>query len=456
MFWGVATMPPKRKGNASTESLARLRIVFKPGFRALKRRRDRGRILGIIAALLFALKSIGYGNAGEISAEERDRRAAWIKRDHQPPVVLLPYFSPPKRFDGKYGKHRSPLRFYGGTVVRSKEDWQRRRKEIRSRWHEILGPWPAAIRQPSVERVAVKQRGRIREEWLRLGIALDGEPVNVFLLSPEGKGPYPAVVVVYYDAQTGAGYGAPQRDFAWQLAKRGFVTLSMGMPGAGVNLEDPTKIPRAHAPYFGPVGKPVRVQPLSALAYAAVNARHYLATHPKTYPDRIGIVGHSFGGKWALFASCLSDAFDCAVWSDPGIVFDDSDRRKLGLGGNINYWDLWYLGYPLGRIADAPRRYRFRKTPGPDQPRTGSYKILRERGHDLVELHALMAPRPLLVSGGSEDPPERWLALNHLRQVNELLGYRYRVALTSRRGHSPTPDSNSQVYRFFEWWLLEK
>ena len=27
---------------------------------------------------------------------------------------------------------------------------------------------------------------------------------------------------------------------------------------------------------------------------------------------RIGIVGHSYGGKWALFASCLYDKFACA------------------------------------------------------------------------------------------------------------------------------------------------
>ena len=47
-----------------------------------------------------------------------------------------------------------------------------------------------------------------------------------------------------------------------------------------------------------------------------------------------------------------------------------------------------------------------------------------EDGRDLHELHALMAPRPFLVSGGSEDPPERWKALNHAVAVNKLLGLR--------------------------------
>jgi hypothetical protein len=68
----------------------------------------------------------------------------------------------------------------------------------------------------------------------------------------------------------------------------------------------------------------------------------------------------------------------------------------------------------------------------------------------LHELHALMAPRPFLVSGGSEDHPQRWKALNHAIAVNRLLGYENRVAMSNRKGHSPTPESNEQIYLFFE------
>jgi len=71
----------------------------------------------------------------------------------------------------------------------------------------------------------------------------------------------------------------------------------------------------------------------------------------------------------------------------------------------------------------------------------------------LHELHALMAPRPVLVSGGSEDPPQRWQALNHLIQVNRLLGYEHRVAMTNRPQHPPTPESNEQLYLFFQYFL---
>lgn len=187
----------------------------------------------------------------------------------------------------------------------------------------------------------------------------------------------------------------------------------------------------------------------------AANAHTALAQRPDVFSDRIGVVGHSFGGKWALFASCLYDKFACAVWSDPGIVFDERDRRKQNPSGSVNYWDVWYLGFELGEVPDPANLGGFRKLPSEGQTRTGAYKRLVEGGHDLVELHALMAPRPLFVSGGTADLPERWQALNHAIAVNKLLGYEHRVAMTNRQSHGPTKEANEKVYRFFQWWLCD-
>ncbi|HUI32466.1 MAG TPA: hypothetical protein VLY84_02535, partial [Dysgonamonadaceae bacterium] len=83
----------------------------------------------------------------------------------------------------------------------------------------------------------------------------------------------------------------------------------------------------------------------------------------------------------------------------------------------------------------------------------GLYSQLIEENLDLHELHALMAPRPFLVSGGSSDPIERWTALNHSIAVNKLLGYNNRVAMTNRVEHSPNEESNEVLCSFFEWWL---
>jgi len=91
-----------------------------------------------------------------------------------------------------------------------------------------------------------------------------------------------------------------------------------------------------------------------------------------------------------------------------------------------------------------------------DNPAGGLYPCLVRNGYDLHELHALMAPRPFLVSGGSEDPPGRWMALNHTVAVNKLLGYINRVVMTNRPEHSPNPESNEQIYRFLEYFQSGK
>jgi len=168
----------------------------------------------------------------------------------------------------------------------------------------------------------------------------------------------------------------------------------------------------------------------------ASNCRAALAGLPEVDASRIGVVGHSYGGKWAMFASCFDEEFACAAWSDPGIVFDESMP-------GVNYWDVWYLGWEKGRVRPAWT------PPSRKHPRTGAYARLVSDGRDLHELHALMAPRPFLVSGGCCEPLLRWRALNHSVEVNRLLGFEDRVAMTSRKGHSPTKRSNAQLAEFF-------
>ncbi|MEO5648800.1 MAG: hypothetical protein ABIR03_02625 [Ginsengibacter sp.] len=86
-------------------------------------------------------------------------------------------------------------------------------------------------------------------------------------------------------------------------------------------------------------------------------------------------------------------------------------------------------------------------------PAHGLYPRLVAEDYNLQELHALMAPRPFLVSGGSEDTPKRWIPLNHAISVNHLLGYENRVAMTNRAAHLPTARSNEEAYLFFDYFL---
>ncbi|HNS22263.1 MAG TPA: prolyl oligopeptidase family serine peptidase [Sedimentisphaerales bacterium] len=349
------------------------------------------------------------------------------------PGVLRPSFAPPAEFANDLGSYRSPLLFDDGTPVRTAPDWSRRRDQILAAWRNLLGDWPPLIERPEVQYAERIRRDNFTQHKVALEIAPNRQTVAGYLLVPDGEDPFPAVLVVYYDAETAVGLSDKElRDFGYQLARRGFVVLSIGTP-VFCSLNPPYK------PLWDvPEGQPA-LQPLSALAYVAANCHTALAHMPIVDPQRIGVVGHSYGGKWAMFASCLYDEFACAVWSDPGIVFDETRP-------NVNYWEPWYLGWD----ANVQRQ---RGVPSDVRPRTGPYRRMIETGRDLHELHALMAPRPFLVSGGAEDPPKRWQTLNHTVAVNKLLGCDNRVAMTNRETHSPTSESNEQIYAFFEYFL---
>lgn len=78
---------------------------------------------------------------------------------------------------------------------------------------------------------------------------------------------------------------------------------------------------------------------------------------------------------------------------------------------------------------------------------------MREQNRDLHILHALIAPRPFLVLGGSEDPVDRWHAFHHTVEINRLMGHQERVFFSQRPGHAPTMQSNDQLLKFFKYFL---
>ena len=339
---------------------------------------------------------------------------------------VAPLFRTPERFEGQLGTYRSPLVFADGSRVRTATDWPRRRAEILAEWHGLMGAWPALLDSVPIEVLSETHRETFTQRRVRLEVA-PGQRIEGWLLVPDKRLPRMAAVLVpFYEPETSVGLGErPQRDFARQLTRAGFVTLSIGTP-----------VGDARSPDRGNVTS----QPLSYYAYVAANAWTALAALPYVDPLRIGVVGHSYGGKWSLFAGALWDRFAAVATSDPGIVFDETRT-------NVNYWEPWYLGF------DPAVRRPAAGLPTAANPRTGPYQLMRERGMDLHELHALIAPRPFFVSGGAEDPLDRWVALNHTVAVNQVLGYRNRVGMSTRPAHDPTPESNAQIVAFFVHFL---
>ncbi len=360
------------------------------------------------------------------SATTKSKKKLWKE--------IEPYFTPTPEYKNNYGEFRSPLKFYDETPVNTPQDWSRRRQEISNQWHKMMGEWPEIITDQKFEIIETTQRENLTQYKVRFKWLPD-QYTEGYLLIPEEKGKKPAVITVFYEPETAIGLGKPNRDFALQMAKKGFVTLSIGTSETTKN--------KTYSLYYPSINN-AQMQPISALAYAAANAWNVLANTEGVDSTRIAIAGHSYGGKWAMFASCLYDKFACGVWSDPGIVFDETK------GSGVNYWEPWYLGY-----YPPPWENTWRKT-GMIENAKGLYPKLKQEGYDLHELHALMAPRPFLVSGGSGDQPVRWTSLNHTIAVNKLLGYKNRVAMTNRKEHSPNKESNEQMYNFLMFFLGKK
>ncbi|MBL1408651.1 alpha/beta hydrolase family protein [Sphingobacterium faecale] len=349
---------------------------------------------------------------------------------------LAPYFSPPDSLRNDFGEFRSPLLFKNGKKVKSAKEWTKRKEEIKRDWEGYLGIWPQLYKEQRFEYIDTLYE----ETYTQYGVRFKWTPTEWtkgYLLVPKiASGKMPAVVSVFYDAESSIGIGSPNRpwrpwrDFAKQLANRGFVTLAIGTQAASERNEFSLYYPSIDS---------VSVQPLSMLAYAGNNAYYVLANCKNVDKKRIGIVGHSFGGKWAMFASCLTDNFAAAAWSDPGIAMQENRE-------SINYWEPWYLGFHR-------KPWRKRGMITDQNPAYGVYNQLRKENRNLHELHALMAPRPFLVSGGAEDPVTQWRALNHSVEVNKLLGQKERVAMTNRTTHSLTEDATEVIYTFFEYHL---
>jgi hypothetical protein len=187
-------------------------------------------------------------------ADEAQRRAAWKK--------IEAAFQPPAEYKNDFGEYRSPLVFDDGRKVGSPADWRRRREEILQTWHKLMGPWPPVIEHQELELLDQVDREKYVQQKVRFSIT-PKHKTEGYLLLPHGVQDKaertPAVLVVFYEPETaiGEGPGKEHRDFARQLANRGFVCLSVGHS----------------ASVYYPDQKGAELQPLSALARACQPAR---------------------------------------------------------------------------------------------------------------------------------------------------------------------------------------
>ena len=138
-----------------------------------------------------------------------------------------------------------------------------------------------------------------------------------------------------------------------------------------------------------------------------------LAADSRVDATRIGIIGHSLGGKMAFYAGCLDPRVKVIVTSDWGIDWD-----------RTNWKDPWYWG--AARVA-----------------------AMKAKGRTHADLLAHAGGKPFMLIAGKYDNAASARAV-----LDRVAAYRTHpelcVVLDHASGHRPPPDALAAGYRFLE------
>jgi hypothetical protein len=131
-------------------------------------------------------------------------------------------------------------------------------------------------------------------------------------------------------------------------------------------------------------------------------------------PERIGITGHSLGGKMAFYAGCLDSRIKVIVASD------------FGIGWNQTNWkDIWYWGDRLNEV--------------------------KSRGMDHAGLLSLSGGKPFCLIAGQADNEESGVIM---RRAKGYERHPERLKLINHAtGHRPPRSATEEGYRFLDRYL---
>lgn len=363
---------------------------------------------------LSAQTAMAAWGASPLFAVEAPRRdVPWLSEVQRPPPSIPPG-----------GPTLAPLLVDShGRPITTREAWSTRREELRRTWLEFLGPLSAAhlARRPpatSPEWTVLEDETSdgVQRKLIRYTVE-DDQPVEAYLLMPEGARSAPGVVVFHSTVpesirQPAGVEGAPEKAFGWQLARRGCVTLS---PRNYLWPENRRIDARGEAARF--LARHPRSKGMDRMLLDGLIAVDLLAALPQVDPQRIGCVGHSLGAKEALYLAAFDERVRATVSSEGGI------------GTTFSNWhDPWYLGEAM-RQGDFAREHH--------------------------ELLALIAPRAfLLIGGDSADGDQSWPFIAAALEVYRLYDSPPRLGLLNhKQGHSVPPLAGERILEWLDAYL---
>lgn len=232
----------------------------------------------------------------------------------------------------------------------------------------LLGPLPQHVPLDLVIRDAV-DCGTYLRSVAEYSVE-PGERVSAFVLTPKDlTAPAPAIFCYHQHAgQFDLGKsevvglkGDPQQAIGSELAAHGYVVIA---PDAIGFEERNWTFPTGHASYHELTSRLVRGQTLLAKVLHDVSrAIDVLESLPEVDPQRIGFVGHSYGGRMAMWAPALDRRITASVSNCGCISYQRSLVREAGvqmefcLPGMLQYGDI----ADVARLI-APRALRIQAT----------------------------------------------------------------------------------------------
>ncbi len=298
--------------------------------------------------------------------------------------------------------------------ISSISQWQARRKIIKEKWLKLLGSMEMSPLPPKARTVSVIEDQNYTANLMYLQVEPDWwEKIIVMYPAESMTHPRPVVIVPFYDVDTPAGrnlsgnlfLGKTVDPFAYCAVQKGYIAVAVRWWGEsyGEFWSEAVANLKLRHPHVTGLGKWV---------WDAQRLVDYIYTLPEVDRARVGIHGHSLGGKMALYAAAFDDRITTVV----------SDELGVGLTFS-NYEDYWYLGDFIHQIDPAT---------------------------DNHELISLIAPRPFLLVGGDKyDSAKSWYYINAARAVYNLYGKPENIGYFNHHtGHRPTPEA---VWRSNEW-----
>jgi dienelactone hydrolase len=300
-----------------------------------------------------------------------------------------------------------PLVMVNGTRVSDAKTWTsaRRPEIIRLYEQEIFGAIPAntpsiAWDAPQIERGETAVTRRIAG---RIGAAPDAPRVNLKVTLPANpKGAVPVILLMQFG---GAGTPVADPPVASEILARGWGYATVGYQEIQPDKADAFNQGVIGATAAGNARTPESWGDVSAWAWGVSRVIDYLEKDPAIDARRIAVHGHSRLGKTALWASALDPRIAAVYASCPGEMGAALSRRDFG-----------------ETVDDMAQRFPYWFN-GNFQKWAGRWNDMPVDAHMLI---ALSAPRPVFVTGGTDDqwadPVGEFLAEVAAGPVYRLLG----------------------------------